>query len=70
MKKLQLKFQTAEGQKKNLVLNYVKSGLDENATKAAMEKISASKLFERNTVQLYATTVGASYIDRTETTVF
>ena len=67
MKKLQLKFKTAEGHKKNLVLNYVKDDLTEKDSKAAMEKISASKLFEQNTIQLYSEVLGASVIERTET---
>ncbi|APU72140.1 DUF2922 domain-containing protein [Companilactobacillus crustorum] len=45
MKRLQLKFKTAEGNKKNLVLSYVKSDLDQKITQEAMEKISASKIF-------------------------
>ena len=70
MKKLQLRFKTAEGKKRNLVLNYVKSGLDENTVRQAMDKISASKLFEKDTVELYQEVVDAKYTDRTETKVF
>lgn len=70
MKKLQLKFKTAEGHNKNLVINYVKADLDPTVVKAGMDKIKASKLFEKNTVQLYQDIVGAKYIDRTETEVF
>ena len=70
MKKLQLRFKTSEGKKRKLVLNYVKSGLDENTVRQAMDKISASKLFERDTVELYKEVLDAKYIDRTETKVF
>lgn len=70
MKKLQLKFQTADGNKKNLVLNYVKADLDKSVVKSAMDKISASKLFEKDTIQLYQAALSAKYIDRTETEVF
>lgn len=70
MKKLQLRFKTSEGKKHNLVLNYVKSGLDENTVRQAMDKISASKLFEKDTVELYKEVLDAKYIDRTETKVF
>jgi len=70
MKKLQLRFKTSEGSKRNLVLNYVKSGLDENTVRQAMDKISASKLFERVGVELYKEVLDAKYIDRTETKVF
>lgn len=70
MKKLQLRFKTAEGKKRNLVLNYVKFGLDENTVRQAMDKISASKLFEKDTVELYKEVLDAKYIDRTETKVF
>lgn len=70
MKKLQLRFKTAEGDKRNFVLNYVKDNLDENTVHQAMDKISTSKLFEKNTVQLYETILGAKYIERTETEVF
>lgn len=70
MKKLQLRFKTSEGSKRNLVLNYVKSGLDENTVRQAMDKISASKLFERVDVELYKEVLDAKYIDRTETKVF
>ena len=67
MKKLQLRFKTAEGHKKNLVLNYVKADLTPEEVKAGMDKISASKLFEQNTVQLFEEVLGASYIERIET---
>lgn len=67
MKKLQLRFKTAEGHKKNLVLNYVKADLTPEEVKAGMSKISTSNLFEQNTVQLYKEILGASYIERTET---
>lgn len=70
MKKLQLRFKTAEGNKRNFILNYVKDNLDENTVHQAMDKISASKLFEKNTVQLYKEVLGAKYIERTETEVF
>lgn len=70
MKKLQLRFKTAEGDKRNFVLNYVKDNLDENTVHQAMDKISASKLFEKDTVELYQEVVDAKYIDRTETKVF
>lgn len=67
MKKLQLRFKTAEGHKKNLVLNYVKADLTPEEVKAGMSKISTSNLFEQNTVQLYKEVLGASYIERIET---
>lgn len=67
MKKLQLRFKTAEGHKKNLVLNYVKADLTPEEVKAGMSKISTSSLFEQNTVQLYKEILGASYIERIET---
>lgn len=65
MKKLQLRFKTAEGHKKNL--NYVKADLTPEEVKAGMSKISTSNLFEQNTVQLYKEILGASYIERIET---
>ncbi|CAJ1191334.1 DUF2922 domain-containing protein [Companilactobacillus nantensis] len=67
MKKLQLRFKTAEGHKKNLVLNYVKADLTPEEVKAGMAKISTSNIFEQNTVQLYKEVLGASYIERIET---
>lgn len=70
MKRLQLRFKTAEGNKKNLVLSYVKSDLDQKITQEAMEKISASKIFEKDTVELYKEILGAKYIERVETEVF
>lgn len=70
MKKLQLGFKTAEGHKKNFTLSYVKADLDPKTVKEAMEKISTSKIFEKNTVQLYSEVLGAKYIDRTEAPVF
>lgn len=70
MKKLQLRFKTAAGNKKNLVLNYVKEDLDPQVVKTAMDKISASKLFENNTVELYKEALDAKYVERTETKVF
>ena len=70
MKKLQLRFKTSDGKKRNLVLNYVKADLDKNTVRQAMDKISASKLFEKDTVELYQEVVDAKYIDRTETKVF
>lgn len=70
MKKLQLSFKTAEGKRKNLTLNYVKADLDPAVVKTAMSKITTSKIFEKDTVQLYQEILGAKYIDRTETEVF
>lgn len=70
MKKLQLKFKTADGKNKDLALNYVKDGLDEKTVKEAMDKIQASKLFEKNTIQLYNEVLGAKYVDREESTIF
>ena len=69
MKKLQLRFKTANGNKKNLVLSYVKDDLDKAVVKTAMDKISASKLFEKNTVELYQEVLGAKYVERIETEV-
>ena len=70
MKKLQLKYKTANGNKKNFTLNYVKADLDPTVVKTAMGNISASKIFEKDTVQLYQDSIGAKYIDRIETPVF
>ncbi|MFH5810743.1 DUF2922 domain-containing protein [Companilactobacillus sp. FL22-1] len=70
MKKLQLRFKTAADHKKNLVLNYVKDDLTPEQVKAGMDKISASRLFEQNSIQLYKELLGASYIERNETKVF
>lgn len=67
MKKLQLRFKTAEGHKKNLILNYVKADLTPEEVKTGMAKISTSNIFEQNTVQLYKEVLGASYIERIET---
>lgn len=69
MKKLQLGFKTAEGHKKNFTLSYVKADLDPKTVHDAMDKIRNSKIFEKNTVQLYSEVLGAKYIDRTETKV-
>ncbi len=70
MKRLQLRFKTAEGKAKSFVLNYVKADLDDNTVKEAMEKISTSKIFEKDTVGLFETIVGAKYVERIETKVF
>ncbi|KRK78982.1 DUF2922 domain-containing protein [Companilactobacillus nodensis] len=70
MKKLQLTFKTAKGQKRNLVLNYVSAELDTPTVRKAMDKIVASQLFEKDTVQLYTKVVGAKYVERTETSLF
>ncbi|WP_334332081.1 MULTISPECIES: DUF2922 domain-containing protein [unclassified Companilactobacillus] len=70
MKKLQLKFKTADGKNKDLVLSYVKDGLDKDTVREAMNKIQASKLFEKNTYQLYNEILGAKYVDREESTIF
>ncbi|AUI72509.1 hypothetical protein COSHB9_00480 [Companilactobacillus alimentarius] len=70
MKRLQLKFKTADGHNKNLVLDYVKTDLDPATVKSAMEKISASKLFEKSTVQLYQEVSSAKYVERIESQVF
>lgn len=70
MKKLQLKFKTADGKNKDLALSYVKDGLDEKTVKEAMDKIQTSKLFEKNTIQLYNEVLGAKYVDREESTIF
>lgn len=70
MKKLQLTFKTAKGQKRNLVLNYVSAELDTPTVRKAMDKIVASQLFEKDAVQLYTKVVGAKYVERTETSLF
>lgn len=70
MKKLQLRFMTADGKKKNLVLNYIKDELKSEVVKGAMEKISASNLFEKDSIQLYKTAADAKYIERVETEIF
>lgn len=70
MKRLQLKFKTADGHNKNLVLSYVKADLDPTTVKTAMEKISASKLFEKSTIQLCQEITGAKYVERVENKVF
>ncbi|WP_125589912.1 DUF2922 domain-containing protein [Companilactobacillus jidongensis] len=70
MKKLQLTFKTAKGQKRNLVLNYVSADLDTPTVKKAMDKIVASQLFEKEGIQLYSKVVAAKYVERTETHLF
>lgn len=70
MKRLQLKFKTADGHSKNLVLSYIKTDLDPETVKKAMNKISASKLFEKGAIQLYQESTGAKYIERVENKVF
>jgi Protein of unknown function (DUF2922). len=51
-------------------LSYVKADLDPTTVKTAMEKISASKLFEKSTIQLYQEITGAKYVERVENKVF
>ncbi|MFD1418340.1 DUF2922 domain-containing protein [Companilactobacillus keshanensis] len=70
MKRLQLSFKTAAGKKHDLVLNYIKDDLDPLAVKSAMDKITASKIFEKDTVQLYSEVLSAKYVERTETEIF
>ncbi|WP_125762873.1 DUF2922 domain-containing protein [Companilactobacillus hulinensis] len=70
MKKLQLTFKTAEGHKKDLVFNYVREDLDAPTVRKAMDAIIASKLFEKNSVQLYSEVVAAKYVERIETGLF
>ncbi|MFC6322601.1 DUF2922 domain-containing protein [Companilactobacillus baiquanensis] len=70
MKKLQLSFKTAAGKRRDLVLNYVKDDLDPVLVKSAMEKITASKIFEKDTVQLFSEVVSAKYVQRTEKEIF
>jgi len=70
MKKLQLVFKTAAGKRRDLVLNYIKDDLDPLAVKSAMDKITASKIFEKDTVQLFTEVVSAKYVQRTETEIF
>jgi len=69
MKKLQLRFKTANGKTKNFVLDYVKADLDATTVNQAMAKIRDSKLFEKDTVELYQDIIGAKYVDRTETKI-
>ncbi|MFD1472229.1 DUF2922 domain-containing protein [Companilactobacillus mishanensis] len=70
MKKLQMRFKTAEGKKRDLVLNYINEDLEEAVTHSAMEKIVSSKIFEKDTVQLFSETLGAKYVERTEKAIF
>lgn len=70
MKKLQLTFKTSKGQKRNLVLNYVRDDLDTPTVRKAMDKIVASQLFEKDGVKLYTKVSAAKYVERTETHLF
>lgn len=70
MKRLQLGFKTEAGKNSNFMLNYAKDNLDEDTIKQAMDKIIASKLFEKDSIQLYAKQSFAKYIERNETPVF
>ena len=69
MKKLQLRFKTGDGHKKTFILSYVKADLDKPTVDAAMEKISASKIFEKDTVELYQTALDSKYVERVETPI-
>ncbi|WP_125567030.1 DUF2922 domain-containing protein [Companilactobacillus insicii] len=70
MKKLQLTFKTSKGQKRNLVLNYVRDDLDTPTVRKAMDKIVASQLFEKDGIKLYMQVSAAKYVERTETHLF
>ncbi len=70
MKKLQLTFNTADGKRRNLALNYIKEDLGADTTKSAMDKIIQSEIFQKEGLKLFAEVVGAKYIDRQEFPVF
>lgn len=70
MKQLQMAFQNSEGKRSVLSLNDVKQDLDETAVKGAMQNIAQSKLFIKDDVAIYATVMGAKYVERTVTDIF
>ncbi|KRN28368.1 hypothetical protein IV38_GL001367 [Lactobacillus selangorensis] len=70
MKQLQMAFKNEAGRKTTLKLNLVKEDLDETATRAAMDKIVAAKLFERDGKQLYHEAAGAKYVETNEQIIF
>jgi hypothetical protein len=70
MKQLQLKFHISEGKSKTLSVNYVDQELTGDQVKSAMEKIAATKIFVKGSVQLYDVPVSAKYVERTETPLF
>lgn len=70
MKQLHLTFQNSEGKRSILALNGVKQDLDEATVKGAMQNIAQSELFIKDDVALYATVMGAKYVERTTTEIF
>ncbi|SEK50544.1 Protein of unknown function [Carnobacterium iners] len=69
-KSLELLFNTSLGKAKSLsVADPILNLTPENA-KAAMESISALKLFQSEGVDLYATVVGARYTERIVEDIF
>ena len=69
-KTLKLAFQNGKGKSTSLTLANALDNLETDKIKDAMKKIADSNVFEKDGVTIYATPVGASYIERTVTPVF
>ncbi|WP_395319192.1 DUF2922 domain-containing protein [Fructilactobacillus frigidiflavus] len=70
MKILEFVFKSEEHKVRTIKFNYAKQDLDETGAKALMERITALEMFQKDGVKLYATPVGARYLDHRNYTIF
>ena len=63
-KKLDLNFKAADGKTKKISLAHAKDNLDANTVKSAMETIVAKNIFEKDSVDQYASAKNANMVTR------
>lgn len=70
MKILELVFKTEQHKVRSLKFNYANQNLTDNEVRGLMKRISDLDMFEKDGVKLYATPVGARYLDRQNYSIF
>ena len=63
-KKLDLNFKATDGKSKKISLAHAKDNLDANTVKSAMETIVAKNIFEKDSVDQYASAKNANMVTR------
>lgn len=69
-KRLELKFQTANGKAKTLTIQHPKEGIDQETAKSAMDTLVAKDIFQDKQVDVFAASKSAQYVTRTVDEVY
>ena len=64
IKTFEMNFATADGKSKKISLAHAKDNLDANTVKSAMETIVAKNIFEKDSVDQYASAKNAHMVTR------